>query len=247
MAVLSAVAGEAALIRQLMMGMDDTGMILVQPTILADMLTAAALSRQHPVWLLAEDEEVTAALERALEGDPLPLAEIKRRRRRDGGGVSMEQFLKARAAAEATGREGEELVAEWLEEECDAFDWVSKKEPLSPFDMIVHGGPIAPGLNYLDVKSTKDGFSSHFHLSMGDAPFAAEADEPHRIVRVSGLRAGTPSARVSVPINEFARALLAMHEGAFPEGVLADGFIVSPATVGLRWGGPIDIEVSDDE
>lgn len=235
-ALLSAAAGEGEIIRALMPHMDDTGMRLIGPTELADALDAVGVSREHPVWRLADDADAEAAVERAMEGDETALEEVRRRRRRAGAGVSLEQWLRARAAAEATGRAGEELVAEWLGEKCDYCDWVADAEPLSPFDMLAQGGPLGPGLTYLEVKTTKASFGTRFHLSMGEATFAAEADRPYRIVRVFDAEGDPPHARMSDPINDWARDLLEAGDGAFPEGVRADGFVVDPEADGLKWG-----------
>jgi hypothetical protein len=236
MALLSAAAGEDEIIRLLMPAMDDTGMVLITPAQLAAVLDAARVSREHPAWRLADDADAEAAVERAMEGDTTALEEVRRRRRRAGGGVSLEQWLRARAAAEATGRAGEEMVAEWLGQECDECEWVADVEPLSPFDMLAEGGPLGPGLSYLDVKTTKASFGTRFHISMGEAAFAAEADRPYRIVRVFDADGDAPCARISEPINEWARDLLEAAEGAFPEGVRADGFVVQPEADGFMWG-----------
>jgi hypothetical protein len=239
MALLAAATGEDEIIRALMPHMDDTGMVLIGPDELAAALDAVGVSREHPVWRLADDADAEAAVERAMEGDTTALEEVRRRRRRAGGGVSLEQLLRARAAAEATGRAGEEMVADWLGQECDDLDWVADAEPLSPFDMLAEGGPLGPGLTYLDVKTTKAGFATRFHISMGEAAFAAEADRPYRIVRVFGADGDAPRARISEPINEWARDLLKAGDGAFPEGVRADGFVVDPEADGLAWGAAV--------
>ncbi|BDG70241.1 DUF3883 domain-containing protein [Roseomonas fluvialis] len=241
MALVSAASGEDAVMRELMRSMDDTGMVLVTPAHLAGILQRVGVPRAHPLWLLAEDVELDEALERAFEGDPEPLEAVKRRRQTRSAGASMEQYLRARQAAELAGREGEEIVAEWLGDECDVFDWVSDKEPLSPFDMLSEGGPIAPGLTYLDVKTTRGGFNAQFHLPMSEAAFAAELDRPFRLVRVFDLQSGVPKVRVSEPINAFAKALLASHDGAFAAGIRADGFVISPLTPDLVWGEPLTL------
>ena len=235
-ALLSAAAGEGEIIRELMNHMDDTGMVLIGPDELAAALDAVGVSREHPVWRLADDADAEAAVERAMEGDAAALDEVSRRRRRAGGGVSLDQWLRARAAAEATGRAGEELVAEWLGRECDECEWVADAEPLSPFDLLASGGPLSDGLTYLDVKATKAGFTTRFIISWGEATFAAEADRPYRIVRVFDADSDTPVARISDPINEWARDLLEAADGFFPEGVRADGFVVHPEADGLSWG-----------
>lgn len=105
--------------------------------------------------------------------------------------------------------------------------------------MLAEGGPIGPGSNYLDVKSTKYDFGRRFHLSFGEAKFAADADLPYRIVRVFHAESAAPQARVSEPINWWARDLLEAGDGAFPDGVSADGFVVQPEADGLAWGPPI--------
>lgn len=247
MALLSAGSGDDATIRELMRDMDDTGMVLITPLRLAEALKAAGVPRDRPAWLLAQDEELEDAMERAFEGDPGALDEVKRRRRRAGGGASLEQYLRARAAAEETGRAGEEAVAGWLDNACGHFEWVSGREPLSPFDMLAEGGPLGLELTYLDVKSTKRGFGERFHLSMGEATFAAEADAPYRIVRAYDVGADdAPRVRISDPINAFAGRLLASHDGALPNGVQADGFVVAPDADGLGWGDAIELP-GDDE
>lgn len=247
MALVSAASGEDAVIRELMRSMDETGMVLIAPAHLSGLLQRVDVPRAHPLWLLAEDVELDEALERAFEGDPAPLEAIKRRRQTRSAGASLDQYLRARQAAELAGREGEEIVAEWLGEECDVFDWVSDKEPLSPFDMLAEGGPIAPGLTYLDVKTTRGGFNAQFHLPMSEAAFAAELDLPFRLVRVFDLQSGVPKARVSAPINTFAKALLASHDGAFAAGIRADGFVISPMTPDLVWGEPVNLGPPSEE
>jgi hypothetical protein len=236
MTLLSAAAGEGEIIRALMPFMDSTGMVLIAPKQLAAALEAVGVSREHPVWRLADDADAEAAVERAMEGDASALEEVRRRRRRAGAGVSLEQWLRARAAAEATGRVGEEMVAEWLVQECDECEWVADAEPLSPFDMFAAGGPLGPGLTYLDVKTTKGPFGARFYLSMGETAFAAESDRPYRVIRVFDAGGEAPQARISEPINEWARNLLETGDSAFPEGVRADGFVVDPEADGLTWG-----------
>jgi hypothetical protein len=216
--------------------MDDTGMVLIGPDKLTAALNAVDVNREHPVWRLADDADAEAIVERAMEGDATALEEARRRRRRTGSGVSHEQWLRARAAAEATGRAGEEMVVEWLTLECNKCEWVAKAEPLSPFDILTEGEPIGPGLTYLDVKTTKGGFATRFHISMGEAAFAAELDRPYRIVRVFDAYGDPPRARISEPINVWARTLLEASYKALPEGVSADGFVVDPEADGLTWG-----------
>lgn len=244
MVLLSAPTGEEEIIRALMPHMDDTGMVLIGPDELAAALDAVGVSREHPVWRLADDADAEAAVERAMEGDATALEEIRRRRRRMGGGVSYEQWIRARAAAEATGRAGEEMVVEWLAQECDDCDWVADAEPLSPFDILAKGGPLGLGLTYLDVKTTKGEFATRFHISMAEVAFAAELDRPYRIVRVFDAYGDPPRARISEPINAWARTLLEASDGALPVGVCADGFVVHPEADGLAWGPVFGLDVS---
>lgn len=244
MVLLSSPTGEGEIIRALMPKMDDTGMVLIGPDELAAALDAVGVSREHPVWRLADDADAEAAVERAMEGDTTALEEVRRRRRRAGGGVSYEQWIRSRAAAEATGRAGEEMVVEWLTQECDECEWVAAAEPLSPFDILCEGGPFGPGLTYLDVKTTKGGFATRFHISVGEVVFAAELDRPYRIVRVFDAYGDPPRAKISEPINAWARSLLEASEGALPEGVCADGFVVDPEADGFGWGSDFALDGS---
>jgi hypothetical protein len=242
MVLLSSGTDEGEIIRALMPNMDDTGMVLIGPDKLAAALDAVGVSREHPVWRLADDAAAEAAVERAMEGDSTALEEV--RRRRAGGGVSYEQWSRARAAAEATGRAGEEMVVEWLTPKCDECQWVAAAEPLSPFDILCEGGPFGPGHTYLDVKTTKGGFATRFHISVGEVVFAAELDRPYRIVRVFDADGDLPRARVSEPINTWARSLLEALDGALPEGVCADGFVVDPEAADFVWGADFGLDGS---
>jgi hypothetical protein len=136
MVLLSAAAGDGAVIRSMMASMDDTGMVLVPPADFVGALEGAAVPEDHLAWHLVADEDSEAAVASAVEGDPEPFRKLRSRRSLAGGGVSLEQFLRARAAAEETGRRGEEFVSDWLGSVCDHLDWVSAKEPLAPFDML---------------------------------------------------------------------------------------------------------------
>ena len=238
------------LIPALMQWMDDTGMVLLSPEQLASSLEAARVPSDHFLWRLANDPETEIALEQSVEGDDAALSAIRRRRGRGGGSVSLEQWLKARAGSEATGRAGEELIAAWLQERSDSLDWVSNAEPLAPYDMFVRCPEIDDCATFIDVKTTKGNFETRFHLSHWEARFAASfpaGTEPYRIIRVFNLGTSAPAFSISDPINDWARQLISDARSAFPEGVSSDGFVIDPKVAGISWGPVIFIEDEQEE
>jgi len=248
-ALISADTDQDQLFWELKRWVDGTGMVLLTRAELANTLKSALVPDDNFLWQLAYDEETEGALEQNAEGDDRALSRLRPRRGRVGGGVSLDQWLRARAAAEATGRAGEEMVAKWLSNREISFDWVSMNAPLSPFDMLIDNLELSTAPTYVDVKTTKGGFETRFHLSMGEASFAAscDANEPYRIIRVFDAETPTPAFRISSPINAWALNFFEVGTASLPAGIYPDGLIVDPHEAGIIWGPVHLIEDDQDE
>lgn len=147
-------------------------MALVTP---ADLATVTEVSpADHPIREIL-DIELDTALEDAALGSTEAIRKL--RIRPSARRMSAAALAKARASAEANGRDGEVLVNIHLQKEqaegrIRSFTWVSEENAISPWDFEVvklDGTTVR-----VEVKSTGGGFDRPIHISQNEVLAAAD-------------------------------------------------------------------------
>lgn len=150
-------------------------------------------------------------------------------RRPHGRGVSLQELRDARAAAEMTGRLGEELLHHHLEVSpwpgVVGYRWVSSENAVSLFDFELEMA--SGGCRSVDAKSTSGNFNNPIHMSIGELDEAANGGRPYDIVRLFEVREGRGMYRVAEDIGVRCRAVLDVLTG-LPPGVSADSVSFPP-------------------
>lgn len=148
----------------------------------------------------------------------------------DGRGLTLdaEGLLRQLESARETGERGEALFAAWLASSGlsdEQFEWVSSTHARAAFDFIVEGAPWSSdaGIQYVDVKSSKDSESTKFHVSLAEIRWAAE--HPYIIARVTGVEEDRVRLRVLDGLGDLSRGVLSTL-AELPAGVRADSFRV---------------------
>jgi hypothetical protein len=149
-----------------------------------------------------------------------------------GAAISQDALQRQLKASEETGRRGEEIFGLWLDDnghEEEAYSCVCRDHARAAYDYHV----LAPEWEdasdgvYVDVKATRSGFSTPFHLSMAEIRWAA-AHPNYRIARVFALATGTPCVTILSGIHEFAKQIMQTVIPHLPPNSAIDGFEVSP-------------------
>ena len=147
--------------------------------------------------------------------------------------MSAAALAKARASAEANGRDGEVLVNIHLQHEqaegrIRAFTWVSEENAISPwdFELIELDGTAVR----VEVKSTSGGFDRPIHISQNEVLAAAEAGAPRTdLYRVFALGDDGGWLRVSKDIAGVCQTIV---------GATAASALVSrPTATASMWRG----------
>ena len=202
---------------------------------------AAMIAPTHPIWTVAADPIIEAALEDAAQGGAKGTETISRR---GGRAVSAAALAAAKEAAERNGREGEALAWVHLQRMRDAgswseVEWASKNNAVAPFDFRAHDARKAATL--IDAKSTGGEFGRVLHMSIAELLTAAVADryDLWRIFAIDGYGA---HLKIAENIGLVAKSILAGL--SLPAGVTVDSVSIDPAM--LQWGPEIVIERPDD-
>ena len=190
---------------------------------------SAASPEAHPIREIL-DIELDTALEEAATGSVEAARKLAARpsyRR-----MSAEALAKARAKAEANGRDGEALINLLLQRrlaggEIQSFVWVAEANAISPWDfeyVDAQGTTIR-----VEVKSTGGGFDRAIHISQNEVMTAAEPGAPRTdIYRVFALGDDGGWLRCTKDIASFCRAICDAAKG-FGTGVTPDGYSIDVA------------------
>lgn len=186
-------------------------------------IATAATPSDHPIrdWL---DRDL---LEEVALGDGAAVDRLRARRRTRG--VTALELRKAKAAAEAVGRLGEELLNSYFTEasrdEIASHEWTANVDAVSPFDFLVRRPD--DSVFHADAKSTGGPFSNTIHLSLGEIRHALGSGVPYCIYRLYEVRESGAKLRIARDIggrlNNVAEALRRL-----PEGVTADSLSFDP-------------------
>jgi hypothetical protein len=205
--------------------------------------TKVAISPGHPILPFLLDPEFEAVLEDAAYGDEKNTREIQRRK---GRRVSSAELTKARLNANRIGRDGEELVALYLERQKTAAyiastEWTADDNAVSPYDFRVT--TITGQTIKIDAKSTEGDFGRDIHISAAEIAEAATSSERYDLYRVHSINEEGAKLKIAENIKTFAQQV---REGlrALPEGVRPDSFSINPAI--LNWSDDIYIERQDE-
>ena len=199
-------------------------------------LEPEGVAADHPLVRRLVDDAGDRLEKAAAGGDPRAQGHLAKAGRR----MTKEEFDALRTSWEENGRKGEELVDGWLASQKKAgtirdYDWVSEREPGSPFDFTVL--PARGNERRLEVKSTSGPFGGDFGLSSRELAVGAEAETPYDLARVYGVDSDAPAVRVAKGVN--ARFAELSADVRMPEGMRSASFYVSPRL--LKFGKEEDL------
>ena len=205
----------------------NDSMWLVGEEELASLLRAADVAQTHPLMDWVEGADVEDAARGGAEG----IRKINQRR--DGRGMTPEELLRARAAAQRIGVAGESLVNEHLdaqrsERAIHEFEWTSSVNAVSPCDFKVES--IDGAVRSLDVKSTSGSFATPIHMSRGEIEYALTSPGEYGIYRVYEMSDGAAKLRIA---NDIRTELRPIFDAilALPEGATVDSVSIDPRTL----------------
>jgi hypothetical protein len=245
--VSQAEADDARVLADLKAFLGTSRMSLLPPEVLGKV--SAASPPEHPIRELL-DIEMDVALEEAALGSTEAIRKL--RTRPSARRMSAVALAKARASAEANGRDGEVLVNVYLQHaladgRIRSFTWVSEENAISPWDfelIEMDGTPVR-----IEVKSTGGGFDRPIHISQNEVLAAGEPSavrtDLYRVFALGNdggwLRTARGIATLCRPITE---AVVALGAGIVPDGYSID--VVRFAA----WTDPVRLtydEISDSD
>jgi hypothetical protein len=156
-------------------------------------------------------------------------AELLNTRRR-GRGMTPGELLRAKEAAEKTGRYGEELLNYFLQSQPQTVVWESQTNAVAPYDFEIttSGGEV----RRLDAKSTAGPFGNKLHMSLAELHFAVQNGGPYDIYRLYEVKEGYARLRIAPNIGARLAPLLPLI-AALPRGIEPDSFSIDPETLGF--------------
>ncbi|WP_082576569.1 DUF3883 domain-containing protein [Lysobacter sp. Root604] len=224
--------------------------VLVAQALPVDAGVHRELDRRYPegsMWLLDEEEiEAVLAVEPLPIGHPLfewlktddledavlggVIGVEKINRRREGRGITPEEFVSSRQVAEQTGVLGEVLLNEYFDRQLERgnfewYEWTSSINAVSPYDFRI--GPVNGDERLVDAKSTRGGFSNPIHLSLSELRRAVEGRTPYDIYRLYNVVDDCAKMRIAHDVGPVLRSLLDVFE-TLPAEVSVDAVSVRP-------------------
>ncbi len=235
---LVAGADERALRDHLDAQLGTKKMIEIPAQQVAKVLTAGSVPKSHPLWALDFETD----LEEAAEGASEPRKTLARRSGR-GRRIDREQLARARDAADAVGRKGEEIVCAWLEEQLlsgavTGYRWISDENAVAPYDFeVTEGGKT----RLVEVKSTSGDFNRAFHMSTAELEEAAKAKH-YDIFRVSKVDPATDTAilHIAEDATALAQDILERFKD-LPDEVRVDAVSIDVAALKFKSVGKVTI------
>lgn len=202
--------------------LDRRPMLEVTPDQLRAACRRASVADSHPISRLLTDEDIVEAS----VGIWPAVEQILRVRERI---VTPQDFQKGRESAEETGMLGEQLVARYLEDLCDAggitdYEWTSSQNAIAPYDFHVCRDE---SWEKWEIKTTTGNFSRSYYLPRSELFAMAYGDEHYRVGRVYGADQKGARMRLSGDLTMLGREILNSC-GGFPSGVEVNGVTVSP-------------------
>lgn len=194
----------------------------------------------HPIRELI-DPELDLALIEAVQGSASALSVVRKRGIRR---TSHDALAEAKATAERIGRDGETLVAAFLngqvaEQQLSQAIWESETNATHPYDFTVYEGlePLE-----VEVKSTTGEHSRAMIFSQAEIEHAA-GNENFEVWRVSSLSADGGSIRRTKAMPDLARRILASMQPV--AGVSATGWSIAPSSL-EPWSEPFTASYQDE-
>lgn len=230
--VARSLPADAAVHRELVRRYPDGSMWALGEAEVSDVLDASSPPSGHPLYDWVESEALEDAVLGGVEG-------VRRiTHQRAGRGISPEEFLRARKAAELTGVSGEEFLNDYLLREVEdgrisGFEWTSSINAISPFDFRVRETGRAERV--IDAKSTGGVFSNPIHLSLAELRRAVGGPEPYDIFRLYAVTETSARLRIARDVGPALRAVLLMFD-ALPAGVSVDAVSVHPDLLSFELG-----------
>ena len=223
--VASGIPADSGIHRELARRYPSGSMWVLQETSVTDVLTTASPPLGHPLYSWIESD----ALEDAALGGAAGATTINTRSA--GRGISPEDFIRSRQAAEQTGVTGENLLNAYLDYErsqsrISEFEWTASINAVAPFDFRMTT-PLND-IRVIDAKSTSGAFTNPLHLSLGEVYRAVHGPEPYDIYRLYAVTEETAKMRIARDIGPQLQEILDQLS-ALPSGVTADGISVRPA------------------
>ncbi|MFD4122122.1 hypothetical protein ACFWQD_12545 [Alcaligenes faecalis] len=222
--IASGIAADSGIHQELAQRYPSGSMWALQEASIADVLAAATPPSGHPLYSWIDSD----ALEDAALGGASGAATINTRSA--GRGISPEDFIRSRQAAEQTGVTGENLLNvyldyERLQERISEFEWTASINAVAPFDFQLT--TTLGDTRVIDAKSTSGTFSNPLHLSFGEVYRAVHGPEPYDIYRLYEVTEHAAKMRIACDIGPRLRDILDQLS-ALPAGVSADGISVQP-------------------
>ena len=213
-------------------------MVKISSHELKNILTTAGVLDSHPICRFILDEDLIEAV----QGDSDAQLRVFRR---SGRSMTKEELVEAKQHADRTGNLGEEFVNAYLLKLKEAgsiadFSWVSKENAVAPYDFTITQNDGI--LRRIDVKSTKNGFDTGFHISMAELLTMQEAT-PYDIFRVYNVNGAenTASLRIATDFNLYADHIVKALS-AVPYHIRPDSLSCKPAYFTFN-NTPIDLEL----
>lgn len=204
---------------------DHRGMIELNPDELSGILSSIGLPEDHPIL----DFTDTDFLEDAVFGGIDGIKSLEKRRQ--GRGVSQEELAKARQTAVQIGRQGEELIFEWLEAkklagEIYDFNWDADVNAIAPYDFTIldEFGNVT---RKLDVKSTAGEFRNPIHISIAELTEIVVSTMPYDLYRLYAVSENLATLRIAKDIKSFIEPIFDCFK-SLPEGVSIDSVAIAP-------------------
>lgn len=197
---------------------------------LNDLEIAVALSAvvtEHPIYELLVDADVEDLAAGGSQARDRFLSRATRRK------ISYADLQKMKEQASRIGLLGEQFVNDYLTQledagEIDSFEWVAKRDAVSPYDFWVSTDGSAK--IYIDVKTTAGEFERLIHVSYNELRQMSEGSMRYDLYRVFGIDGEVAQLRIAKDVRAFADTILnAILQ--LPQGVSADNFSFSPTVL----------------
>jgi Domain of unknown function (DUF3883) len=233
-----------------------TKVVLVASEVAEDATMFAELSRRYPTgsMFVVTEEELGQVVEGAnppeghvlydwVESDAIEDAAMGGERgirrlntRRQGRGLSPQDFQRSRQAAERVGLQGEVLLNEHFDELLErgllqSFEWTSSVNAISPYDFALR--TTEDQRRVVDAKSTAGDFSNPLHISLSELHRAVRGEEPYDIYRLYKVTDDSATLRIVRDVGAVLGPILAAAT-AMPQGVSIDSVSLTPDFLGFE-------------
>lgn len=193
----------------------------------------------HPIYDLLWEDALEDAAQNGIEG----IRRLKTRATRRA--VSRDTLRRARENADRVGRQGEEFVNRYLDDQrtrghIHNFRWIADENAVSPYDFEIDS-PI--GVILVDVKTTEGEFANPLHISFNELLQMREATN-YDLYRVYEVIDGIAKLRIAHSLRVFAEGILTILE-QLPNGVRPDSVSVSPEV--LQFEPAVEIRILRDD